>query len=69
MRVHICDVCGEVIKEWEKVKYTEWYVGCEYTELGVFPHYTKRKVTLEMCMDCHKEFRDYLEACAVARKK
>jgi hypothetical protein len=68
MKTRICDICEKPIKTWESVTYTERFIGAGYDMGFIFPVRTKRRITIDMCPECHKDFMDYLEACASVRE-
>ena len=68
MKIRVCDVCEKPIKTWESVTYKERFLGIRCETGGVFPSRDTRKIKVDMCPECHKQFIDFLEACASVRK-
>lgn len=69
MKCRICDICERPIKGWESVTFKERIFVASYAGGTPLPTRAVRKVKVDMCSECHKEFIEYLEACAHVRKE
>ena len=61
-RVYKCDACSIMIERPHDVKMKEFYVVCDFDDIGVFPINCTHKVKVHLCEKCYKGLR------AVARK-
>ena len=50
---YVCDACGITITDPYSVKMKEFYIGCEFTECGVFPAPRRAKKKVHLCDECY----------------
>jgi hypothetical protein len=51
---YVCDACGVTMTNPYKVNMKEFYVGCDFEYVGVFPIDCTRKVKVHLCEECYK---------------
>ena len=58
---YVCDACGITITNPHEAKMKEFYVGCSYENLCVFPSFDKRKIKVHLCDDCYHALHEIAE--------
>ena len=54
-----CDVCGNEIKTWEKIRIKNYYIGCSVDQYGIFPTNSKESKYIYICPSCIDKIKEY----------